>query len=211
VLAQSFGSCKCGYAKADHSPAALLDSRGSEASVKGSPSAAALRASRHNADADTEDAAKADCAFYVVDVAAGAFGQCKCGAPKAMHTEEALIAAGNNGGNSGGSGSGSPKKAALSDSGSGGGAEEEARGRGSEAAGRRTPARTPGRRSLSPRLKPPEALHVECRAYVVDVLAATFGACKCGHAKAAHSPAALSDGAAERMDATKADKWQVPK
>jgi len=46
-------------------------------------------------------------------------------------------------------------------------------------------------------------------AYVVDVRAASFGACKCGNAKVDHSPEALSEGAAERMDAAMTDKWKV--
>lgn len=86
VLAQTFGTCKCGHAKAEHTPAALAGRSSESTRVKGASSSGI----------PAEDDDKVDCPLYEVNTTADSFGQCKCGAPKAKHTEAALLKSGSN-------------------------------------------------------------------------------------------------------------------
>jgi len=145
VLAQTFGTCKCGYAKADHSAAALAGRSSESTRVKGS---SGLQVEDNNE--------KVDCPLYEVNTTAEPFGQCKCGAPKAKHTEAALQL-------SGGSNSNSNIRLSRRSQAESGNNEAE-RGRDSDAS---KESRKVKRRSRSPRLdaklKPAvTASYVEC-------------------------------------------------
>lgn len=83
LKAASFGECKCGRPRSEHSDAALK--AGALHSSKAKPDEAALVESMTHRD-------KADCLKYQPNLQAASFGECVCGRPHADHTEAALKA-----------------------------------------------------------------------------------------------------------------------
>ena len=77
MTAATFGACKCGQPKSAHN----LTNKG-----PASPSPKKLvSVFVPKAEGEAESSGDGACSNYRVDMAAAAFGQCKCGHPKAAH------------------------------------------------------------------------------------------------------------------------------
>ena len=82
MTAASFGACKCGHAKAEHTMVGGPKKGGGKVASPFKAKAALVAAATEE---DNGDGTKA-CANYRVNMAAAAFGECKCGRPKPEHT-----------------------------------------------------------------------------------------------------------------------------
>ena len=99
MLAASFGACKCGFAKRDHTTtvAAARAPRAAaaeEVTAEEAPAAeeAAPPMNATGAGAARDEASEVACDSYRVDMLAASFGTCKCGFAKRDHTTTAATA-----------------------------------------------------------------------------------------------------------------------
>jgi hypothetical protein len=79
MTAASFGACKCGHAKAEHTIVGGPKKGGGKVASPFKAKAAPVAA------ATEEDNGGGACTNYRVNMAAAAFGECKCGRPKSEH------------------------------------------------------------------------------------------------------------------------------